>query len=98
MMHTAAYYKLFDRLQRYETPGAEGAISAYVALARAHGLDPAQMAIQFVTIQPFVTSNIIGATSMEQLKTDIGSIHVRLSDEVIRGIEDIHLRNSNPCP
>ena len=89
---------LFDRLQRYETPGAEAAISDYLSLARTHGLDPAQMAIQFVTIRPFVTSNIIGATSMEQLRTDIGSIHVRLSDEVVSGIEDIHLRNSNPCP
>ena len=97
-MPPGARLTLFDRLQRYETPGAQGAISAYLALARTHGLDPAQMAIQFVTIQPFVTSNIIGATSMEQLRTDIGSIQVSLSDEVIRGIEDIHLRNSNPCP
>lgn len=89
---------LFDRLQRYETPAAPAAISAYVRLARAHGLDPAQMAIQFVTTRPFVISTIIGATAMDQLRTDIASIHLKLSEEVLAGIERIHLRSPNPCP
>jgi len=90
--------QLFDRMQRYETPAAETAIAQYVALARDHGLDPAQMALQFVTSRPFVTSNIIGATTMEQLETNIASADVSLSDEVLKGIEQIHLMHSNPCP
>jgi aryl-alcohol dehydrogenase-like predicted oxidoreductase len=67
-------------------------------LARESGLDPGQMALQFVTTRPFVTSNIIGATSMEQLRTDIASVEVSWSDELERAINDIHLRNPNPCP
>ncbi|MDX2265890.1 MAG: NADP(H)-dependent aldo-keto reductase [Hyphomicrobiales bacterium] len=89
---------LFQRLGRYETPPAAAAISAYLALAREAGLDPAQMALQYVTQQPFVTSNIIGATTMAQLKTDIASARLVLSADVLKRIEDIHLMHSNPCP
>jgi len=89
---------LFERIKRYETPTAEQAIGAYVALAQEHGLDPAQMAIQFVTTRPFVTSSIIGATSMAQLETDIGSVDVELSEVVLNGIEEIHRTYTNPCP
>ena len=67
---------LFDRGQRYQTDGAEDAIKAYVALAREAGLDPVQMAQAFVTSRCFVTSNIIGATGMDYLKTAIGSAAV----------------------
>ena len=90
--------QLFDRLERYETPGAEPAMEKYFELARAHDLDPAQMALQFVTTRPFVTANIIGATTLAQLKTDIASCELQLSDEVLEGIEQIHLIHSNPCP
>ncbi|MFP4537740.1 MAG: aldo/keto reductase [Dichotomicrobium sp.] len=90
--------QLYDRLQRYETPRAPAAITAYLNLAREHGLDPGQMALQFVTTRPFVTSNIIGATTMEQLRTDIASIEVRWTDELEHAINDIHLDNPNPCP
>ncbi len=86
------------RGSRYVTVNAEAATEAYVALARQHGLDPAQMAIAFALGRPFVTSVIIGATSMAQLKTDIGSAEVTLSDQVIAGIEEIHGRLPNPCP
>jgi len=89
---------LFDRLQRYETPGAPAAVDKYLALAREAGLDPGQMAIQFVTTRPFVTSNIIGATSMAQLRTDIASTAVEIDAELSQRIEDIHLIHSNPCP
>ncbi len=89
---------LFDRMQRYEKPGAEEAIDAYVDLARRHGLDPAQMALQFVTTRPFVTSNIIGATTMEQLEMDVASIDLDLTDEILEDIEDLHIRHANPCP
>ncbi|HZH52755.1 MAG TPA: aldo/keto reductase [Microvirga sp.] len=89
---------LFSRGQRYETPGAEPAIRHYVALAREFGLDPAQMAIAFVNSRPFVTSTIIGATTMEQLKTDIASVNVRISPELEERIDAIHLKHCNPCP
>ena len=70
----------------------------YVALARQHGLDPAQMALAYVTQQLFVTSNIIGATTMAQLESNIDSIKIKLSDEVLAGIEAIHKAQPNPAP
>ncbi len=89
---------LYNRLQRYETPNADAAISAYVGLARRHGLDPAQMALAFVLGRPFVTSAIIGATSVEQLKADIAAKDLKLSQEILRDIEDINLIYTYPCP
>lgn len=89
---------LFDRLQRYETAGAEQAIDRYLALAQKYGLDPSQMANQFVTQQPFVTSNIIGATTMEQLKLAVESVHIELPDALRAEIEELHLTASNLCP
>jgi len=90
--------QLFNRLQRYETPRAPAAITAYINLAREFGLDPGQMALQFVTTRPFVTSNIIGATTMEQLRTDIDSVDLEWTDALEQAIEAIHLDNPNPCP
>ena len=89
---------LFDRGQRYQTEGAEAAIKRYIALAREAGLDPAQMALAFVNSRSFVTANIIGATTMEQLRTDIASIDVKLSPEVEAKIDAIHQLVGNPCP
>jgi aryl-alcohol dehydrogenase-like predicted oxidoreductase len=89
---------LFDRFQRYNNPQAVSATARYVALAREHGLDPSQMALAYVTSRPFVTSNIIGATNLEQLAINLGSIDVSLSDEVIAGIEAIHVAQPNPAP
>ena len=89
---------LFERAQRYQTPGAERAIEKYVGLAREFGLNPAQMALAFVNARPFVTSTIIGATSMEQLKTDIGSIGVTITPELEDRLNAIHLLHTNPCP
>jgi aryl-alcohol dehydrogenase-like predicted oxidoreductase len=74
------------------------ACSRYVQLAREHGLDPAQMALAFVTRQPFVTSNIIGATSLEQLQSNIDSQGLNLSDELLAAIEAIHQEQPNPAP
>jgi len=83
---------------RYAHPRNEAATQAYVDLARQHGLDPCQMALAFVNQQPFLTSNIIGATTMEQLKMDIDAINVTLSPEVIQAIDAIHHHNPNPAP
>ncbi|MCT8972305.1 NADP(H)-dependent aldo-keto reductase [Microbaculum marinisediminis] len=89
---------LFNRMQRYETPGADIAVAAYVALAREFGLDPAQMAIRFAVSRPFVTSVLIGATTMAQLQTDIDAFEVELAPELEERIDAIHLLHQNPCP
>ena len=89
---------LFARFSRYNGEHADHAIGEYVALARQHGLDPAQMALAFVTARPFTTSTIIGATTMEQLRSNIASSEIKLSDEVLQGIEAIHKRYTIPCP
>ncbi|MEN3929517.1 NADP(H)-dependent aldo-keto reductase [Microvirga sp. W0021] len=89
---------LFNRGSRYETPGTEEAITKYIALAKKYDLDPSQMALAFVTSRSFVTSNIIGATTMEQLKTDIASINVTISPQLETEINAIHQLHSNPAP
>ncbi len=89
---------LFDRGQRYEKPGVEAAIDKYLDLAREFGLDPAQMALAFVTSRPFVTSNIIGATTMEQLRTDLDSVRLKLSPDVEKRIDALHQERGNLAP
>ncbi|WP_163577939.1 NADP(H)-dependent aldo-keto reductase [Halomonas faecis] len=89
---------LFERFQRYTSSQAEEATRAYVAIARERGLDPAQMALAFVNSRPFLTSNIIGATTMEQLESNLESEFLKLDDDVLEAIEDVHVRLSNPCP
>lgn len=90
--------RLFNRLGRYEQGNGPKAISAYVGLARRHGLDPAQMAIAFAASRPLVTSAIIGATTMAQLETDIAALDLELDDRLLADIEQIHLDYPNPCP
>ena len=79
-------------------PQAVAASERYVALAREHGLDPAQMALAYITRQPFVTSNIIGATSLGQLESNLESLSLELSDELLDAIEAIHREQPNPAP
>jgi aryl-alcohol dehydrogenase-like predicted oxidoreductase len=88
----------FPEYNRYSNPQAQAATAEYVALAKSHGLNPAQMALAFVTRQPFVTSNIIGATTMEQLRSNISSTKLLLSRELLDSIEAIHTRYTNPSP
>lgn len=82
---------------RYNPPRAHAAITAYLDLAEKHGLDPAQLAIAFVMSRDFVTSTIIGATSMEQLKTDIGAADITLAPDVLAVIDEIHHQFPNPA-
>lgn len=89
---------LFSRFTRYNNPETMRATEQYVQLAKQHGLDPAQMALAYVTSRPFVTSNIIGATSLEQLQSNLDSINLTLSEEVVAGIEAIHKIQPNPAP
>jgi len=88
---------LFTRFTRYSNPQVDRTVGRYVALARQHGLDPAQMALAYVSTRPFVTANIIGATSLEQLKADIDSLNVNLPKEVLDGIDAIHRDQPNPA-
>lgn len=90
--------ELFDRLQRYETEGAAQAIDGYLDLAQKYGIDASQLANQFVTTRDFVTSNIIGATTMEQLKLAVTSVDVAWSEELEKDVNAIHLRAPNICP
>jgi aryl-alcohol dehydrogenase-like predicted oxidoreductase len=87
---------LFPRFARYSSEEATKATEKYLALAQKHGLSLAQMSLAFVNQQPFVTGNIIGATKMEQLKENIASIDVELSQEILDEINTIH--NSIPNP
>ncbi len=83
---------------RYTTPKAKEAVQRYADLAHAHGLTPTQLALAFVNHQPFVTSNIIGATTLEQLEENIRSVEVTLTAEVLAEINAIHNDLPNPCP
>lgn len=89
---------LFERFSRYNGEQAEKAVREYVDLARRQDLDPSQMALAFVNTRPFVASTIIGATTMEQLRSNIATHSMRLPKEVIDEIEKIHRRYTIPCP
>ena len=90
--------QLFNRLQRYETPKAEAAINSYLDLADEIGADPAQLAIRFCDTRPFMGSTIIGATSMDQLKTCIDAFAMAWSEEIEDRVNALHLAQPSPCP
>jgi len=89
---------LFPNYTRYTSETAIKATEKYHKLAQENDLSMAQMALSFVNSRPFLTSNIIGATNMKQLKENIASIDLKLSDEVLVGIESIHSEFPNPAP
>lgn len=89
---------IFDRFTRYTNPLAIKATEKYCDIAKEHGLSPVQMALAFVNSRPFLTSNIIGATKMDQLEENIASIDVKLSDEILSEIEAVHQEIPNPAP
>ncbi|NER14482.1 NADP(H)-dependent aldo-keto reductase [Leptobacterium flavescens] len=97
-MPANARITLFPAYSRYLGPESVKATQRYFDLATENGLSLAQMSLAFVNQQPFVTSNIIGATSMEQLKENIGSIDVELDKELIGKINAIHNEIPNPAP
>ncbi len=83
---------------RYRNDLAVQATKRYVAIAKEHNISLTQMSLAFVTNKPFVASNIIGATRMEQLKENIDSAEIILSGEILKKIEAVHLMNPNPTP
>jgi len=93
-----ARYTLWpQRFSRHHTERGEIAINKYVNLSKKYGIPPSTFANAFVNDRPFVTSNIIGATSMKQLKENIDSIETSLSKEILKEIENVHLSDPNPC-
>jgi len=89
---------LFTRFTRYSNPQAEAATEQYVKLARDHGLSPTHLALAWVNQQPSVASNLIGATTLEQLKENIDSVDVTLSADILKAIDAIHMQHPNPAP
>ncbi|SMG40928.1 NADP(H)-dependent aldo-keto reductase [Cedecea sp. NFIX57] len=89
---------LFSRFTRYSGEQSQKAVAAYVEIAKHHNLDPAQMALAFVRRQPFVASTLLGATTLDQLKTNLESLHLTLSEEVIEEIEAVHRIYTYPAP
>ena len=93
-----ARYTLWpQRFSRHHTERGEIAIEKYVNLAKKIGLQPSTFANAFVNERPFVTSNIIGATSMNQLKENIDSIDISLTQDIFNEVEAIHMSDPNPC-
>ena len=93
-----ARYTLWPRrFDRHHTVRGEKAIAKYVDLAKKYNIAPSTFANAYVNDRPFVTSNIIGATTIEQLRENIDSIDITLSNEILHEIEDIHLSDQNPC-
>ncbi|WP_405384576.1 aldo/keto reductase [Maribacter sp. LLG6340-A2] len=88
----------FPQYNRYVGETASEATKQYYELAQSSGISLAQMSLAFVNSRHFVTSNIIGATTMRQLKENIGSIEVQLTEEIINEIDVIHQRLPNPAP
>ena len=88
----------FKNYNRYNTEQCLDATAKYFELAESNGMSLAQMSLAFVTDQPFVTSNIIGATSLEQLKENIGSAEITLTKEILNEIEAVHKAIPDPAP
>ena len=93
-----ARLSLFAEYKRYFTKNANVATKEYVNLAEKNNLSAAQMALAFVNSRPFIGANIIGATNLVQLKENLESTEINLSEEILEGIELIHQRYPNPCP
>jgi len=89
---------LFNRGQRYETPGAAEALLAYNELARSFDMEPALFANAYVVSRRFVTSSIIGATSIPQLEMALASAEVTWTDEMQKAVDALHQKFGNPCP
>ena len=90
--------KLFPRMARYSSEQSLAATEAYAQIAEKHNLSLAQLSLAFVTDRPFVTSNIIGASTMSQLKENIASATVTLSNEILEEIDAVHNRIPNSAP
>jgi len=89
---------LFPTLKRYSNENSIKAAKLYQEVAKKHNLSLTHLSLSFVNDRPFVTSNIIGATNLEQLKENIESVNIKLSDEIISEINSINNKIPNPSP
>jgi aryl-alcohol dehydrogenase-like predicted oxidoreductase len=96
--HPNARLSLFPQYSRYSSAQSTEATKLYQKVAHKHGLTLTQLALAFVEQQPFVTSSIIGATTMEQLKENIATIDVVLSEEILNEINAIQAIIPDPAP
>jgi aryl-alcohol dehydrogenase-like predicted oxidoreductase len=85
-------------MARYNSDQSIEATERYYQIAQNYGISLTQMALAFVNQQPFLTSNIIGATNLDQLQENIGSIELSLSKELLKEIEAVHSQIPNPAP
>jgi aryl-alcohol dehydrogenase-like predicted oxidoreductase len=91
--------KLYGKnFPRYQGTRSQLAVEEYYKIAQKYEMSLTQMSLAFVNMQPFVDSNIIGATNMKQLEENINSIHIDLSDEIVKDINAIHENNPSPAP
>ena len=93
-----ARLSIWERFARYNGPNSDAAIEEYARIADEAGLDLAQMSLAWINQRPHVASNLIGATTMEQLKSNIDSVDLELSGDVLNAIELVHQKFPNPCP
>jgi aryl-alcohol dehydrogenase-like predicted oxidoreductase len=93
-----ARLSLFAEYKRYSNENGISATQEYVELAKKNNMSAAQMALAFINSRPFIGTNIIGATNLVQLKENLESTNINLSDEILQEIELIHQRYPNPCP
>lgn len=97
-MPAGSRFTVWQNPRYLKAPYMQPALDAYLALATEHGLDPTLMALAFVNARPFVTANIVGATSIQQLAHNLRAADLTLTAEVLEGIDAIHRHYTNPCP
>jgi aryl-alcohol dehydrogenase-like predicted oxidoreductase len=95
---TQARLTLFPKFSRYSAPVVHDVAGQYVDIARRYGLSPTQMALAYVNSRPFLWSNIIGATNIDQLRENIESVNITLGPDILKEIGEVHKINSNPAP
>jgi aryl-alcohol dehydrogenase-like predicted oxidoreductase len=88
----------FDTYKRYLNENGIRMTGRYASLAREYKLEPAQLALAFILTRKFLTSVIIGATSLEQLRANIDTVNIKLPEEAIKSIDSLHFQQPNPCP
>ncbi len=89
---------MFERLGRYEGPGAQETLNRYLDLAHERGMRPEHLALKFCDTRAFMTSTIIGATNLTQLETDLEAFDAQWSDDLETAVNAIHASHPNPCP
>ena len=87
-----------DWFTRYSNQNCLNAVKKYSKIADKHNVSLTHLALAFVNTRPFVTSNIIGATTMNQLKENIESINIDLNEEILEEVNEVHSDQPNPAP